>query len=214
MDRKRPRNSRDDAPDLRGTPDGADVLAALDALRALDEDRAQVARAYGKARTPTIVLMAIVYGLLNLTYWMVPQAFLGRFDLPWNPAWLLLALLAASVLLIYAMVLLYTRAHGIRPRLVIPAAPVRRSGRFWLALGAHVAMGFVLPVAALFVGYATSAWWSAVAVTLAGALLNAAAEAWEFDETVRALERPTDPAAPIESSGASPGMETEARHGV
>ncbi|KAB7787972.1 hypothetical protein F7D08_1366 [Bifidobacterium cebidarum] len=168
------------------------ALSALDSLRALDSDRAKIATGYEALRTSSIVWIAIVFGLLTFTYWLMPQAWFNRFNLPWNPLWLVAALLAMSLLLLIAATMLNSRRQGIAPQWQMPKL-VMRSRRYQLALVAHFFVNFIPPILALAVGYATTAWWSAVAVTLIGAVINGVMEAWEFDETVRALKQHTAP---------------------
>ncbi|MBT1165024.1 hypothetical protein [Bifidobacterium felsineum] len=183
------------------------AMDALDALQALDTDRAKIATGYAARRTSNIVWIAIVFGLLTFTYWLIPQAWFNRFNLPWNPIWIVAALLAISLLLLTTAILLNSRRQGIAPQWQAPK-PAMRSHRYKIAIAVHFFVNFIPPILALAVGFATTAWWSAVAVTLVGAVINGAMEAWECDETVRALQQRTAPELPALDSS------TEAHHDI
>ena len=146
--------------------------------------------------------MTVIYGMVTLTYWLIPQVFLNRFHLPGNPAWILFTLLAVSVLLVYAMLLFTCHMQGIAIQW-LPPRPAMKSRRFRIMLAVH-AIGNVIPAAAaVAVGYVTNAWWSAVAVTAVGAAFNGLMEHLELSETIRALTRRIAPTG-----------DGEARHGV
>ncbi|MBT1175433.1 hypothetical protein JS530_07985 [Bifidobacterium sp. LC6] len=168
------------------------ALDALDALQTLDADRAKIATGYAALRTSNIVWIAIVFGLLTFTYWLIPQAWFNRFNLPWNPIWVVAALLVISLLLLAAVIMLNSRRQGIAPQWLAPK-PAMQSRRYTMAVAVHFFVNFIPPILALAVGFATTAWWSAAAVTLVGAVINGAMEAWECDEIVRALQQRTAP---------------------
>lgn len=179
-------------PEHEPANDRQQTLDALDALQTLDADRAKIATGYAALRTSNIVWIAIVFGLLTFTYWLIPQVWFNRFHLPWNPAWLLWALLTASLLLLGAVIMLNSRRQGIAPQWLAPK-PAMQSRRYTMAVAVHFFVNFIPPILALAVGFATTAWWSAAAVTLVGAVINGAMEAWECDEIVRALQQRTAP---------------------
>ncbi|NMM98051.1 hypothetical protein [Bifidobacterium olomucense] len=183
------------------------TVDALSALQALDTDRAKIASGYAARRTSNIVWVAIVFGLLTFTYWLIPQAWLNRFNLPWNPIWIVAALLVMSLLLLIAAIMLNSRRQGIAPQWQAPK-PAMRSRRYKIAIAVHFFVNFIPPILALAVGFATTAWWSAVAVALVGAVINGAMEAWELDEIVRALQQRTTP----ESSAL--GSSAEVHHDI
>ncbi|PLS24520.1 hypothetical protein BLI708_10195 [Bifidobacterium imperatoris] len=183
------------------------AMDALDALRTLDIDRAKIAAGYAARRTSNIVWIAIVYGLLTFTYWLIPQAWFNRFNLPWNPIWIVAALLAISLLLLAAAIMLNSRRQGVAPQWLAPK-PAMQSRRYTMALAVHFFVNFIPPFLALAVGFATTAWWSAAAVTLVGAVINGRMEAWECDEIVRALQQRTAPDPSAFDSLA------EAHHGI
>ncbi|KFI93485.1 hypothetical protein BISA_1573 [Bifidobacterium saguini DSM 23967] len=183
------------------------ALDAFDTLQALDADRAKIASGYAARRTSNIVWIAIVFGLLTFTYWLIPQAWFNRFNLPWNPIWLVAALLVISLLLLTAAIMLNSRRQGIAPQWQAPK-PAMRSRRYKVAIVVHFLVNFIPPCLALAVGFATTAWWSAVAVTLVGAVINGAMQAWECDEIVRALQQRTAPNPSALDSLA------EAHHGI
>lgn len=194
-----------DAARAQGIPaarDGHDMSEALQALASLDTDRSKLASSYDRTRPTTVIWVAMVYGLLTLTYWMIPQAYLNRFHLPWNPAWIVFALLAVSVLLACVAMTLTARAQGIAVRWM-PPAPVTADRRYRIVLAAHFAVNFIPPILALVVGYVTDAWWSALAVATFGAAINGLATYWELDAMVRTLKRRT-----------IPQQDTEAPHGI
>ncbi|MBT1170289.1 hypothetical protein [Bifidobacterium sp. SO4] len=196
------KQSASDAQDRSGMADTADALDALDALTALDSDRSKLAGSYDRMRVTTVIWVAAVYGLLTLTYWLIPQAYLGRFRLPWNSAWIIFALLAASMLLMCTAMTLTAHAQGIAVQW-LPPAPVAANRRYRTILAVRFVLNFIPPVLALVVGYVTDAWWSALAVTAIGAAINGLAEYWELDATVRALKQRT-----------TPQQDTEVRHGI
>lgn len=172
-------------------PATLDVPAALDALNALDTDRARLAADYyERNRVQTVIWVTVIYGLVTLTYWLIPQVFLNRFHLPGNPAWILFTLLAVSVLLIYAMMLFTCHMQGIAIQW-LPPRPAMKSRRFRIILAVHAIANFIPAAAAVAVGYATNAWWSAVAVTAVGAAFNGFMEHLELSETIRALRQRT-----------------------
>lgn len=179
------------------------ALDAFDALQALDVDRAKIATGYAALRTSNIVWISIVFGLLTFTYWLIPQAWFNRFSLPWNPIWLVAALLAISLLLLAAAIMLNSRRQGIAPQWLAPK-PAMQSRRYTMAVAVHFFVNFIPPFLALAAGFATTAWWSAAAVTLVGAVINGGMEAWECDEIVRALQQRTIPDSPaLDSSTAA-----------
>ena len=185
------------------TDDRGKAMDALTSLNALDEDRAKAATAiYERGRARTVAWVSAIYGLLTLTYWLVPQVYLNRFDLPGNPAWLLFALLTVSVLLACAMLMLTARVRGVAVRW-LPPRPVMKSRRFRIILAVHTIANFIPAIAALVVGYATDAWWSAVAVTVLGAAFNGFMEHLELSESIRALRQRMAPTG-----------DGEAHHGV
>lgn len=181
--------------------------AALDALSALDTDRARLASDYyERNRVPTVIWVTVIYGMITLTYWLIPQVFLNRFHQPGNPAWLIFTLLAVSVLLVYAMLLFTCHMQGVAIQW-LPPRPVMKSRRFRIILAVHAIANFIPAAAALAVGYATNAWWSAVAVTAVGAAFNGFMEHLELSETIRALRQRTTPMGEPTSDG-------ETHHGV
>ena len=180
---------------------------ALDALSALDTDRARLASDYYvKNRVQTVIWVTVIYGMITLTYWLIPQVFLNRFHLPGNPAWILFTLLAVSVLLIYAMLLFTCHMQGVAIQW-LPPRPVMKSRRFRIILAVHAIANVIPAAVAVAVGYATNAWWSAVAVTAVGAAFNGFMQHLELSETIRALRQRTTPIGEPTSDG-------ETHHGV
>lgn len=198
---------RQHMPDNKPADNHQQAPDALDALQTLDSDRAKIASDYNTKRTSTIVWIAVVYGLLTLTYWLIPQVWFNRFNLPWDSAWLVFALLAISLLLLTAVIMLNSQRQGIAPQWMGPK-PVMQSHRYKIALAAHFFVNFIPPILALAVGFASDAWWSAVAVTIIGAAINGVMETWEFDEFIRALRQRTapNPSASASSRSSEPGV--------
>ena len=187
--------------------DSTEAMDALASLNALDDDRAKAASDYyEKNQVQTVIWVTVIYGMITLTYWLIPQVFLNRFHMPGNPAWILFTLLAVSVLLVYAMLLFTCHMQGVAIQW-LPPRPVMKSRRFRIILIAHAIANFIPAAVAVAVGYATNAWWSAVAITAVGAAFNGFMEHLELSETIRALRQRTAPIGEPTSNG-------ETHHGV